>query len=336
MPTQQEKKLQILAFLNPWQLIGCLAALGCALLFLIEQVSQTTEHYVVRTGLVGYAIASVVLALINFMSTKKYLVFAALPAVYVLAYQAVSLFGRYGQWYEAIFAGLPYIGATIVVLCAAAYRFDSQKTPFVLLVLMFGAKVLLTAIRNTGELGNFSFWATLLFFVSVATTTYVIAGEKNSGVPTKDISDPVVNQHDYNFSVEQIDLAKIIPHIDGDEIQSIANSIQHSDMDPLYHHTDEIRQGLYVIDSLAQKEERKGGFRSAVIGSWLGNRYSKFMKAQKSYKTLNRILWIVGVIAVFAIAIGLGMVGFDIGGLLNIGIVAAISFVPFLIIRGCV
>lgn len=121
------KKTLIPILRNQWQIVGFLAALGCFLLSIREQTAQTTPYFFVRATLENYIITSIILAIANFVLTKKYMFVAAIPIVYSTVTRILNLFDFYGQWQEIILEVLLFAGVSIIVLCATAYCFDSKK-----------------------------------------------------------------------------------------------------------------------------------------------------------------------------------------------------------------
>ena len=238
MDTQQKKKIPIPVFQSAWQLIACLSAIGCALLSHYQQTTQASPYFIVQETIPMFIVVSITLAIISFSIPKQFMFIASVPIMYILVFRIINLFRFYGQWQEVILEALLFAGAAVVVLCATAYVFDSKKTPFVLLVLLFGTKLgalaygIITNFIHSEynfdvfkEVSAIEFGAYFLLFTSILTTTYVIANGKNKGMPLKNIAIPVQLQHSVETKEETM-MADILPYVDGEVIQSMANNIQ--------------------------------------------------------------------------------------------------------------
>ena len=363
MPNQQNKKYRIPILYNPWQVVGCLAAIGFAIAIHfgtdVQESYDLNAHAVqeIQVILRGFFIASIIIAAMNFALPKNFLFVAAIPMIYIL----VSGRSGFSHFSYFLLSGignefLLFIAAGIVILCASAYVFSTPRTAFTLMILLLGTKIGLLVYRivkpyieydyNIDSIKVTDIWefiAAILLFASMAVTTYVIASGINEYIPSIDLVAQNRNQRHGNqhhtdtteYSINSIDFTTLLPFIDSETIQNLGNSVDSgglwtSNISRVGY--DDISQGLFVMDSLAQNDSEtlKHGFRRTVFNTWLSERYKGAMKNHISYKIMNPLLWISGPALVFMIVFQGKMVG---ANPLNLLIVFGIAIIPFFIFR---
>jgi len=141
---------------------------------------------------------------------------------------------------------------------------------------------------------NIDILSDLLLYFSLATVVRAIASGKNYGIPNK----PVTKNHNYTpEQLAKITKSDVLPIIDYDVLQKMSEDIK-SDYRASDINYYDIRRGLYVMDSLANKgnEVTNDGYRHNVIERWMNNQYQSFAKSSNVYKVLNPVLWVVSVV----------------------------------------
>jgi len=190
-----------------------------------------------------------------------------------------------------------------IIVLAIAYVSDEKGVLFTILLFVFMGHLGLMAYelyeRNWTPI-NLEILGYILLYMSFATAIRAITSGKSSGVPHKAITP---TQGHTQEQIEQFSYRDIIPSVETRILSGMAADIK-SEYYPNQINYEDVRRGLFVMDSIANKENMilNEGYRLSVLTKWMKNEYNSFMMTNTIYKILSPIIWLVSIaLIIFAI-----------------------------------